>query len=136
MAAIESERFVITGLGQFRMSVMPVNVRDMSNGVRNTEHIALGTVESEGFLIMLKGNVAVLKVAFNLAERGERLRKVSSRAGVATECDGFDEIAFGIGKAMLSARLKSLQQELIGCGGHGDGRLATFRSFRKTACCR
>ena len=136
MAAIESERFVITVLSQFRTSLVPMDIADMSNGVCDSEHIAFRAVESEGLLIMLKGSLAAIKVAFNLAECGESLREISSRAGVAAECDSFDKIAFGISKAMLSARLKSLQQELIGCGGHGDGRLATFRSFRKTACSR
>jgi len=115
MVAIKLQRLSITGLGQIRTSFLPVNVPEMPDRVSNLKRIALGTIESGGFLVTLAGSLAVMQVSLDLAQTGKRLRQINSDASLAANVDGLDEIPFGIGKAVVSARLQSLLYEFVGC---------------------
>jgi hypothetical protein len=63
---------------------------------------------------MRESSVAVVQVALDLAQTGERLSRLNPDASFATDIHRLHQIALRIGSPILSPRLKSLTQESVG----------------------
>ena len=62
---------------------------------------------------MPERSVAVAQISLNLSQVSECPRQFSADARRATKSDSLDQIPFGVVKAMITTRLKSLSQKLL-----------------------
>ena len=118
MAAIESEGFVVAGLGQFGASRVVMNIAQMADGVSQSEGLTFFAADCSGLLIVLPRGIAFMQVPLDLSQASEDIRQLGSAAILPKDANSLGRIPFGIGKPILLSRLLGPPQQFLGCICH------------------
>jgi hypothetical protein len=119
IAEIQSQSFAIQWLGRFGASFVLENIRHVPDGMREFERIVSLAVNGSRFLIVTKGFVCVMQVAFYLAQCRQSLGEPGSIIGRSGERDCFSQVALSISRAFES-RVTGLYQQFVDRVCHGN----------------
>ena len=101
MAAIESEGFVIAGLGQFGAARVVMNIAEMADGVSQSECLTFFAADRNGLLIVPPRGVGFMQVPLDLSQASEDLCQLSSAAILPKDANSLGRIPFGVGKLII-----------------------------------
>jgi len=106
------------------MALLPVEVGDVANGVRQFKPIAEQPIDGESLLIMFASDIQLIEVMLDLAEGRECSRKFKLHASELSETDGFEQVRDGVGGAVVLACLSGAGEDPIDRVRHGEKKVS------------